>query len=82
MPYYVYLAKCKDGTYYCGYTKNLEKRLKQHNTSKKGAKYTRGKRPITLEYWEEYENLSTALKREFEIKKLPRLEKKKLINQH
>ena len=78
MAYYVYLVECSDNTYYCGYTINLERRINEHNDSIKGAKYTSGRRPVTLKYYEKYENLSEALKREHEIKQLPRKEKEKL----
>ena len=78
MAYYVYLVECSDNTYYCGYTINLERRINEHNDSIKGAKYTSGRRPVTLKYYEAYENLSEALKREHEIKQLPRKEKEKL----
>ena len=78
MAYYVYLVECSDNTYYCGYTINLERRIDEHNDSIKGAKYTSGRRPVTLKYYEACENLSEALKREHEIKQLPRKEKEKL----
>lgn len=79
MPYYVYLLECADKTYYCGYTTNLEDRLEKHNNSKLGAKYTAGRRPVILKYSEEFDNLSEALKREYQIKQLTREEKKNLI---
>jgi len=78
MVYYVYLLECSDNTYYCGYTTDLERRVNEHNDSTKGAKYTSGRKPVTLKYYEEYENLTKALKREYEIKQLSRKEKKKL----
>jgi len=78
MAYYVYLVECSDNTYYCGYTTDLERRTNEHNNSTKGAKYTSGRKPVTLKYYEEYENLSGALKREYEIKQLTREEKGKL----
>ena len=75
---YVYILKCKDSSFYTGYTNNLDKRLKAHNEGK-GAKYTKGRRPCKLVYYEEYENKGEALSREHEIKKLKRIEKLKLI---
>lgn len=75
---YVYILKCKDSSLYTGYTNNLEKRLNAHNEGK-GAKYTKGRRPCKLVYYEEYENKGEALSREHEIKKLKRVEKLKLI---
>jgi len=44
----VYLVQCRDGSLYCGISTNVPRRVKQHNTSRKGAKYTRGRRPVTL----------------------------------
>jgi putative endonuclease len=77
--HYVYLLLCKDGTFYCGYTNNLVKRIATHNLGK-GAKYTKTRRPVKLVYYESYSSKSIALKREFKIKKLSRNNKLKLIN--
>ena len=79
MSYFVYIIKCADNTYYCGYTTNLARRLAEHNGSKKGAKYTKGKGPVELKYCEELPTLSEALKREHAVKRMPRAEKIKLI---
>jgi putative endonuclease len=79
MKYYVYIVECSDSTYYCGYTNNLDLRIKEHNYSKVGAKYTRSRRPIELRYSEEVESKTRAMKREIEIKKLTRGEKEILI---
>ena len=79
--YYTYILKCKDNTCYTGYTNDLEKRLKAHNEGK-GAKYTKGRGPVELVYYEEYEDKSTAMRREWEIKQLSRSEKEKLIEQY
>lgn len=75
---YVYILKCKDETLYTGWTNDLEKRFKAHKEGK-GAKYTRGRGPLELVYFEEYEEKSSALKREYEIKKMKREDKLKLI---
>ena len=48
------MLECGDGTYYTGYTSDLEKRLKEHNDGKRGAKYLRGKIPVKLVYAKEY----------------------------
>ena len=79
MVYYVYLAECSDGTYYCGYTNNLDSRIKEHNCSRTGAKYTKGRRPVKLIYSEKLQSKSSAMKRENEIKKLNRREKEGLV---
>lgn len=76
---YVYILKCKDGSLYTGWTNNLEKRFKAHNEGK-GAKYTRGRGPLELVYFEEYEEKSLALKREYEIKQLKKDDKLNLID--
>ena len=75
--HYTYMLKCKDGTYYIGYTNDLEKRVKAHNEGK-GAKYTKGRGPVELIYFEEYEEKSIAMRREWEIKKLTKNQKEEL----
>lgn len=77
--YYVYILECADKTLYTGYTTDLDKRVKNHNESKVGAKYTKARRPVVLKYSEKFSTLSEALKREFEIKALTRKEKLDLI---
>ena len=74
------MLKCNDDTYYTGYTNNLEKRIKAHNEGK-GAKYTKGRGPVELIYFEEYEDKQTAMRREWEIKQLSRKEKENLKNE-
>lgn len=76
MKYIVYILECADGTLYTGITNNLEKRLAVHNSGK-GAKYTRGRGPVVLKYSEEVGDRGEALKREIEIKRMPRDAKKK-----
>lgn len=77
---YVYILRCSDNTLYTGYTNNLRNRIKVHNSGK-GAKYTRGRLPVELLYFEEYEIKNKALKREYEIKKLKRKDKLNLIKE-
>ena len=78
--FFVYLLRCNDGTLYTGYTTDLDARIRVHNgEGKGGAKYTRSRRPVTLAYFEEYEDKSAALRRECEIKKLSKAEKEALI---
>jgi len=76
--HYVYIVECKDGTLYTGYTINLEKRIIAHN-KRRGAKYTRGRTPVVLIYYEQFDLKHTAMKREAEIKKLSKLKKYDLI---
>ncbi len=77
--HYIYIVQCCDGTLYTGYTNNLEKRIKAHNEYK-GAKYTRGRNPVELKYFEEYQCKGDALKREAQIKKLTRPKKQLLFH--
>jgi putative endonuclease len=77
--WFVYILRCNDDTLYTGITNNLEKRLKTHNAGK-ASKYTRVRLPVEEIYREKVESKSEALKREIEIKKLSRNEKKRLIN--
>lgn len=76
--WYLYILRCKDDTLYTGITTDVEKRLETHRAGK-GAKYTRGRGPLELVYREQCGDHSAALKREAEIKALPREEKLKLI---
>ena len=80
MQYYVYLVECANGTYYCGYTNELDARIKNHNYSKKGAKYTKSRRPVKLVYSKIFKSKSQAMKHEYEIKKLTRKKKEALIS--
>ena len=77
--WYVYMVECVDKSLYTGITTDYKRREEEHNNSKKGAKYTKSRRPVNLVYIEESMNRSTASKREYEIKKLTRTEKLKLI---
>jgi len=80
MEYYLYILQCSDDTLYTGITTDLERRVEEHNSSDKGAKYTRARRPVTLVYSEEYENRSEASKREYFVKKkMSRKDKVSLI---
>jgi len=76
--YYVYILKCCDETLYTGYSKDLDKRIQKHNEGK-GAKYTRGRRPVKLLWSKKYSNISKALKEEYRIKKLSKEQKLLLI---
>ena len=74
----VYILECNDGTLYTGWTNDIDKRFKAHKDGK-GAKYTKGRRPLKLVYLEELETKSEALKRENEIKKMTKDKKRQLI---
>ena len=76
--WYLYILRCRDGTLYTGITTDVDKRFEAHAAGK-GAKYTRGRGPLTLVYRETCGDHSAALKRELEIKKLTRQEKEALV---
>ena len=80
----MYVVQCGDHTqsYYCGISTDPDRRLKEHNESKKGAKYTRSRRPVRLMFVEECGSRSTALKKEAAFKKLTRSKKLKYMVEH
>ena len=75
---YTYIVKCADGSLYTGWTNDLNHRLQAHNTGK-GAKYTKARLPVSLAYYEAFLSKEAAMRRECQIKKLPRKQKLKLI---
>ena len=74
----MYLVRCADDSIYCGWTTDLKKRVRAHNSGQ-GAKYTRSRRPVKLVYAEEFEEKQEALSREWHLKRLNRAEKIRLI---
>ncbi len=78
--YHLYILKCKDKTLYTGITVDLDRRVKEHNSSKRGAKYTRSRRPVKLVYSRRFRNRSNAQKEEARIKSLARKEKLLMID--
>ena len=76
--HYVYLVRCADDSIDCGWTTDLKKRVRAHNSGQ-GAKYTRSRRPVKLVYAEEFEEKREALSREWHLKHLSRAEKLRLI---
>ena len=77
--WYVYLLRCADNTLYTGITTDLERRIKEHNESPEGAKYTRARRPVSLVYSESFSDRSTASAREASLKKLSKAAKEALL---
>ena len=77
---YTYILRCSDGTFYTGWTNHLEERVRAHNEGR-GAKYTRGRGPVELVYYECRETKEEALRREYAIKQMSRMEKIRLIEQ-
>ena len=78
--HYVYVVECADGSFYTGYTTDVERRVTEHNAGA-GAKYTRGRTPVTLRHVESFDSRSAALSREHAIKSLSRGEKERLVEQ-
>lgn len=77
---YTYILRCSDGTFYTGWTNHLDERVRAHNEGR-GAKYTRGRGPVELVYYECLETKEGALRREYAIKQMSRMEKIRLIEQ-
>ena len=77
--YYLYILQCADKTLYTGITVDLERRVKEHNNSKLGAKYTKGRRPVTLVYVKKFRTRATASRAENQMKKMTRQEKLALV---
>jgi len=77
--YFLYVIRCSDNSLYTGITKNLCKRFIEHSSTSKGAKYTKSKRPLTLVFYQQFENRSKALKHEIIFKKLKKEDKEKII---
>jgi len=81
MTWTVYIVRCADESLYTGITKELDRRINEHNTDdKKGARYTRARRPVSLVYQENYQNRSQASQREWALKQLTRTEKLQIIS--
>ncbi|HZN89674.1 MAG TPA: GIY-YIG nuclease family protein [Thermoleophilaceae bacterium] len=78
MPAYVYLLRCADGSLYCGWSTDPDRRLAQHQAGR-ASRYTRSRRPVELVWTEELASRSEAMRREAEIKRLPVAEKQALI---
>jgi len=76
--YYTYVLRCRDDSLYTGYTDDLKKRINAHNQGN-GAKYTRGRLPVELVYYEEFPSRSCAMKREREIKNMTKSKKEALF---
>ena len=78
--FYLYILRCSDNSLYCGQTNNLKKRIQEHNYDKfRSAKYTKGRRPVKLVYFEKYKTIKEALRREYEIKKWTKVKKEVLV---
>ena len=78
--HYVYMVRCRDGSFYTGWTTHLEERIQTHNSGL-GAKYTRSRLPVELVYSEEFDSPEEAMSREWHLKRLSRVQKEKLISE-
>ncbi|HMB51059.1 MAG TPA: GIY-YIG nuclease family protein [Natronoarchaeum rubrum] len=76
--HYVYVLECSDGTFYTGYTTDVERRVAEHDAGE-GAKYTRGRTPVELVHRERFDSRSAAMSREHELKQLSRRQKEQLV---
>jgi len=79
MSWFLYVVQCSDGSLYTGVTTDIERRIREHNGSKRGAKYTRGRRPVKLIYVKDCRDRFEALREERKFKSLSRKEKLKII---
>lgn len=79
--WFLYVVECSDKSFYTGITTDIHRRIHQHNNTSKGAKYTRGRRPVQLRFWLDFSNRSEASKAEAAFKKLSRKEKEFAISQ-
>jgi len=75
---YTYILRCRDGSFYTGWTNDLQRRLASHNEGK-GSKYTRTRRPVELVYYEAFATKEDAMRREWQIKQMSRRQKEQLI---
>jgi len=76
--HFAYILRCADGTLYTGYARDPMKRTAAHNAGR-GARYTAGRRPVSLVYWESFDSVGDALRRERQLKRLRRTKKEALI---
>lgn len=80
MPYYVYVIRCEDGSFYTGYSEDVENRFEQHIKGK-GARYTKMHMPLKVVYVEEFNSRGEAMRRELEIKSLSHDQKMQLVSE-
>lgn len=77
--WYTYFVRCNDNSLYAGITTDLDRRVKEHNGSKLGAKYTRNKQPVVLVYYSHSLSRTEASKKEAKLKKLSKKSKEQLV---
>jgi putative endonuclease len=77
--WFLYIVRCSDGTLYTGVTIDVQRRLKEHNYSSRGAKYTRSRRPVDVVHWKLFKDRSSAQKAEYKFKQLTKEQKEKAV---
>jgi len=77
--WFTYMVRCNDNSLYTGVTTDLTRRVNEHNSKSKGAKYTRNKQPVVLVYHKAQDNRANACKYEYTLKKLPKNKKEQLV---
>jgi putative endonuclease len=82
VPWFFYVVRCSDDSLYAGVTTDLRRRVAEHNSGKRGAKYTRSRRPVRLVYSKQLANRSEAQQKEASFKKLTRKQKLEIILNH
>ncbi|HNT29843.1 MAG TPA: GIY-YIG nuclease family protein [bacterium] len=78
-PWWVYILRCADGTFYTGMTVDVSRRLAEHNLSPLGAKYVRSRRPVSLVYTKKFPDRARATAEELRIKRLSRQQKSNMM---
>lgn len=78
--WYTYMVRCNDNSLYTGVTTNLQRRVDEHNGTKKGAKYTKNRQPVVLVYYQMQTSRSTACQYEYKLKQLSKLEKEFIVS--
>jgi len=78
-PWFLYVVECSDNTLYTGITTDINRRLHEHNNTRRGARYTRSRRPVSLVYWRDLNDRSEATSAELAFKRLSRAQKLKMI---
>jgi len=77
--WYLYVLRCNDETLYAGVTTDVQRRLKEHNHSPRGAKYTKPRRPVNVVYWKLFRDRGSAQRAEYEFKQLTKEQKEKIV---
>jgi len=77
--WYLYVLRCNDNTLYAGVTTDIRRRLKEHNHTSRGAKYTKPRRPVNIVHWRRFKDRGSAQRAEYEFKQLTKKQKEKVV---